>query len=59
MAAGKKYALDTILSGRAGEIHRGEEVPATFVDMNDDEHPTDFARLEDLGLVSDKKPDVE
>lgn len=57
MATGKKYALDTILLGMHGEIHRGAEIPATFVDSIDVEHDTDFERLEALGYASDKKPD--
>jgi hypothetical protein len=50
------YAQGTILLGRSGPIEAGEEVPASFLNDPGEEEDTDFARLEELGLVGDKPP---
>jgi hypothetical protein len=43
-------ALTTIALGFHGEIHAGEDVPATYFDTAG-EHDTDFAGLAELGLI--------
>lgn len=43
-------ALTTIALGFHGEIHAGEEVPATYYDTAG-RHDTDFAGLAELGLI--------
>jgi hypothetical protein len=50
-----RVAKDTLILGRLGEIHAGQEIPAKYTDPEGNEQPTDFARLEELGLV-EKKP---
>lgn len=48
------YATDTILLGVTGQVNRGEKVPETYITFDGTTEDTDFARLEELGLVSDK-----
>jgi hypothetical protein len=43
-------AKDTFLLGFHGEIHAGEDVPATYLDTAG-EHDTDFADLAERGLI--------
>jgi hypothetical protein len=46
-----RVALDTFLLGGHGELHAGDEVPESWNVGGGEEFPTDFARLEELGLV--------
>ena len=50
-----RVALDHLLLGNHGEIQPGQEIPATFNVGGGPEQDTDFARLEDLGLVEPVK----
>jgi hypothetical protein len=50
-----RTALDTVLLGRLGEIHAGEEIPDTYPGADGEDHPTDFARLEESGYVAPLK----
>jgi hypothetical protein len=49
-----RVALDTFLLGGHGELHAGDEVPESWNVGGGEEFPTDFARLEELGLVEPK-----
>lgn len=51
-------AADTILLGQLGEIHAGQEIPASYPGTLGDEVKTDFKRLKSLGLVADEKAHV-
>jgi hypothetical protein len=50
-----RLALDTFLLGGHGELHAGDEVPESWNVGGGEEFPTDFARLEELGLVKPVK----
>lgn len=50
-----RVALDNIILGRLGEIEAGEEIPDTYPGPDGKDHPTDFARLEELGYVEPVK----
>jgi hypothetical protein len=50
-----RVALDTFLLGGHGEIHAGDEVPESWNVGGGEEFPTDFERLEALGLVKPAK----
>lgn len=46
-----RVAADTLLLGLHGEIHAGQEVPATYIDSLGQEQSTDLVRLDELGLL--------
>lgn len=39
-----------------GNVLKGEDIPATFVDINGDTHPTDWERLLSLGVIDRLPP---
>lgn len=50
-----RVALDHLLLGDHGQLAPGDEVPASFTVGGSGPHETDFARLEELGLVEPAK----